>query len=411
MNPLYVGVDIASKENWACCMNSQGDELASFAFANNLVGATDLKDRCLVLATRHDIDSLLVGMEATANFWWHLSVYLSTERELAHLAPKVYNINPKIVKGFKKSYPFLPKTDRIDAWVIADRLRFGRLPAQCYQDERYQPLQRLTRFRYRLIQQTVEEKNYFLSYLALKFNTFKPSGIFSDVFGPTSIAVLSEFYSVDEIAEADIDELAALVEKHSNSRIADPLKVAKSVRTAARDAYRLDTRILKPVNFILAASLKNIQTLKSQIKTTDIAIAKELAHIPHTLQTVRGLGPVLCAGIIAEVGDVTRFTNQAALAKYAGLTWRVHKSGNFVAQETHLSKTGNPYLRYYLYEAANSLRRYNDEYRVYYERKYHEAKIHQHRRATVLTARKLVRLVYSLLQSKRLYEPKVGVFR
>jgi len=326
MNPLYVGVDIASKENWACCMNGAGDELASFAFANNLVGAADLKDRCLRLATRHGIDSLLVGMEATANFWWHLSVYLSTERELSHLNPKVYNINPKIVKGFKKSYPFLPKTDRIDAWVIADRLRFGRLPAQCYQDERYQQLQRLTRFRYRLIQQTVEEKNYFLSYLALKFNTFKPSGIFSDVFGPTSVAVLSEFYSVDEIAEADIDELAALVEKHSNNRIADPLKVAKSVRTAARDAYRLDTRILKPVNFILAASLKNIQALKSQIKTTDIAIAKELAHIPHTLQTVNGLGPVLCAGIISEVGDVTRFKNQAALAKYAGLTWRGTKA-------------------------------------------------------------------------------------
>lgn len=193
--------------------------------------------------------------------------------------------------------------------------------------------------------------------------------------------------------------------------MADSLKVAKSIRTAARDAYRLDKRILKPVNFILTTTLKNIQSFKAQIKITDLAIAKEIAHIPHTLGTVKGLGPVLCAGIIAEVGDVTRFKNQAALAKYAGLTWRVHKSGDFVAQETRLSKTGNPYLRYYLYEAANSLRRYNDEYRFYYERKYREAKTHQHRRATILTARKLVRLVYSLLQSKRLYEPKVGVFR
>lgn len=70
MNPLYVGIDVASKENWACCMNSVGDELASFAFPNNLAGATGLKDKCLALASKHRIDSLLVGMEATANFWW-----------------------------------------------------------------------------------------------------------------------------------------------------------------------------------------------------------------------------------------------------------------------------------------------------------------------------------------------------
>lgn len=385
MNPLYVGIDVATKENWACCMNSNGDELLTFPFANDLVGATYLKDRCLALSTRHGIDELIVGMEATANYWWHLSVYLSTEDALSHLKPKVYSINPKIVKGFKKSYPFLPKTDRVDAWVIADRLRFGRLPAECYHDEKYQLLQRLTRFRYRLITQMTDEKNYFLSYLSLKFNTFKQRGIFSNTFGATSVAILSEFYSVDEIAAADIDALAALVQKHSNNRIADPQEVAKSVRRAARDAYRLDKKILDPVNFILATTLKNIQSLQAQIKVCDLAITKEIAHIPHTLETVKGLGPTLCAGIIAEVGDVTRFKNQAALAKYAGLTWRVHKSGNFVGEETHMSKTGNPYLRYYLVEAANSLRVHNDEYRAYYERKYAEAKTHNHRRATALT--------------------------
>ncbi|MBS3909947.1 MAG: IS110 family transposase [Actinobacteria bacterium] len=411
MNPLYVGIDVAQKENWACLMNSTGDELSTFSFSNDLTGATGLKDKCLALAAQHSIDSLLVGMEATATYWWHLSVYLSTEAELSHLYPKVYSINPKIVKGFKKSYPFLPKTDRIDAWVIADRLRFGRLPAECYHDERYQPLQRLTRFRYRLIKQITDEKNYFLSYLSLKFNTFKPRGIITNTFGATSTAILTEFYSVDEIAETDIDELAAFVQKSSNNTITDPVEVAESVKQAARDAYRLDKKILEPINFILATTLRNIQALQAQVKITDLAIAKEIAHIPHTLGTVKGLGPVLCAGIIAEVGDVTRFKDQAALAKYAGLTWHVRRSGQFEAEETHMSKTGNPYLRYYLYEAANSLRVHNDEYRAYYERKYAEAKTHHHRRATALTARKLVRLVFSLLQSKRLYEPKVGVFR
>jgi len=410
MNTLYVGIDVASKKNWACCMNTRGDELATFSFSNDLVGAGILKDTCLGLVKRHSIDGLAVGMEATSNYWWHLSVYLATEEALSYLKPKIYSINPKIVKGFKKSYPSLPKTDRVDAWVIADRLRFGRLPAECYHDERYQPLQRLTRFRYHLINSTAEEKNYFLSYLFLKFSTLKSRKVFSDVFGAASTAVLTEFYSVDEIAGTDIQELAMLLQKHSNGTLADPAQTAELLKQAAKDAYRLDKRVLEPINFILATTLKNIQALEAQVKVVDRVIAKETARIPHTLGTVKGLGPVLCAGIIAEVGDVTRFKDQAALAKYAGLTWSISKSGDFEAEETRMSKTGNPYLRYYLVEAANSLRLYNDEYRAYYERKYREAKIHHHRRATVLTARKLVRLVYSLLQSKKLYEPKVGVF-
>lgn len=347
-------------------------------------------------------------MEATSMYWWHLSAYIATETSLSHLRPKVYSFNPKIVKGFKKSYPSLPKTDRIDAWVIADRLRFGRLPAECYHDEKYQPLQRLTRFRYHVIKQIAEEKNYFLSYLFLKFNTF--NGIFSDTFGAASTAVLSEFYSVDEIAAMNLDDLAAFLHEHGRGMFSDPMRIADCLKQAATNAYRLDKRTLEPVNFILASTLKNIQALEAQVKSIDHAIAKEITAIPNTLGSVKGLGPVLIAGIVAEVGDVSRFADQASLAKFAGLTWTIHKSGLFEAEETRLTKTGNPYLRHYLVEAANSLRLHNDEYRAYYEKKYKEAKIHHHRRAIVLTARKLVRLIFSLLQSKRLYMPKVGVF-
>lgn len=66
-------------------------------------------------------------------------------------------------------------------------------------------------------------------------------------------------------------------------------------------------------------------------------------------------------------------------------------------------KAANTYLRYYLIEAANSLRTHNNEYKAYYKRKYKEVKKHQHKRALVLTARKLVRLVYALLSKQQLY--------
>ena len=58
-----------------------------------------------------------------------------------------------------------------------------------------------------------------------------------------------------------------------------------------------------------------------------------------------------------------------------------------------LAKTGNPFLRYYLIEAANSVRQHCPEYRDDYNAKLVQSPKHAHKRALVLTARKLVRLV------------------
>lgn len=106
-----------------------------------------------------------------------------------------------------------------------------------------------------------------------------------------------------------------------------------------------------------------------------------------------------------------RFANNDALAKMAGLWWRRHQSAEFEAQERRLPSSCNRYLRYYLVEAANALRVHNAEYKAYYTKKQQEVTKHQHKRAIVLTARKLVRLVYSLLKGNQnynlQYEPPV----
>jgi len=122
--------------------------------------------------------------------------------------------------------------------------------------------------------------------------------------------------------------------------------------------------------------------------------------------SVPGLGPVFCAGLIAEIGDIRRFPNDSALAKFAGLTWRRDQSGEFEADETLITKTGNSYLRYYFVQAANSVRQFEPEYRQFYTRKFRESKTHHHRRALVLTAHKLVRMVDALLRSNQLYKPQ-----
>ena len=66
------------------------------------------------------------------------------------------------------------------------------------------------------------------------------------------------------------------------------------------------------------------------------------------------------------------------LDKFAGLVWTQHQSGNFEAQDTRLIKSGNRFLRCYLLEAANSVRRCDSEFRRYYDLKYKEVNKYQH---------------------------------
>ena len=109
------------------------------------------------------------------------------------------------------------------------------------------------------------------------------------------------------------------------------------------------------------------------------------------------------AGIIAEIGDIHRFKDHAAQAKYAGLCWTQHQSGAFRAEHTRMIKSGNRYLEYYLIQAANRV--CDPEFRRFYQLKYRQSAHHKHKRALALTARKFVRLVYALLRDNRLYIP------
>jgi len=157
---------------------------------------------------------------------------------------------------------------------------------------------------------------------------------------------------------------------------------------------------------VLTLSYKNIRTLTSIIKELDDAISKELEGFPTTLKSIPGVGPVYAAGILAEIGNIDYFPGHPQLAKYAGLTWTEHQSGDFRAEETRIIKTANAYLRYYLVEAANLVRLHDPTFRVFYQRKHQETLKHKHKRALVLTARKLVRVIFAMEKNGTVYRPQ-----
>jgi len=171
--------------------------------------------------------------------------------------------------------------------------------------------------------------------------------------------------------------------------------------------------LYEPLNVAIASSFNVIKAMEGEIKTVDKAIEKTIKGLNTTeyesLISIYGIGPVLTGGILAEIGTITAFDSHNALAKYAGLTWRVNQSGNYSSDNTKMTKTSNKYLRYYLIEAANSVKKHVPEYKEYYYKKFGEVTTHQHKRALALTARKLVRLIFGLLTKNQIYSSdKVG---
>ena len=150
-----------------------------------------------------------------------------------------------------------------------------------------------------------------------------------------------------------------------------------------------------------------IEVYEKEIDSIDKEIELLIKGLDNqSLTSIPGIGAVYAAGILSEVGSIKDFKDDSALAKYIGLSWKKNDSGEKNSEDTPMQKAGNTYLRFYIIEAANTVRQWEPEYQEYYQKKYDEVKIHQHPRAVVLTARKLVRLIYTLASKDQLYSPK-----
>jgi transposase len=404
MNPLYVGIDVSSRNNVVYLMKPDGSKIKNFSVANSRDGSKKLVKEILAALAAFSLTDVLIGLEATSVYGENLVYFLREDTSLVPFNRKIHVLNPKQVNKFKESYNDLPKNDYVDSFIIADCLRFGRINKEVYlEDYRYKALQSLTRARFVAVQNLTREKQRFMNVLFRKYSSLSQEKVFTNTFGASALAVYENFDSADALAYMDLQELTSFLKEKGKNHFSDPEKVAHAIQKAARSSYRLPKTVNDSVNQVLSISISSMKALESQIKDFDKAIAAQMQLIPNTLTSIKGIGPVYSAGIIAEIGDINRFANQAKLAKFAGLVWKQHQSGDFESQNTRLIRTGNRFLKYYLGEAAMSLVRCDTEYSRFYHLKYKEVNKYQHKRALALTARKFVRLVFRLLKDNRLY--------
>lgn len=370
---------------------------------NNRSGADQAIAHLVQVLTQHGYTQLEFGLEATGLFWLPFYVYLQQSPALTPFHPTWVCFNPKLVAKFKEGVTLSEiKDDEHDALAVAERLRFGRLPVTYVPSSEWLALRMLTRYRYRLSRLIAQEKLRALTRVFLKASEWQRGQPFSDVWGATSATLLTEF-TVAEIAAMTLPQLTRLIQEYGRKHFDDPQATARQVQRTLQNSFPVTADLDAALTVVLQIAWTHIRDLEKLMRRLDREIAQRMERIPNPLLSVQGLGPVITAGIVAEIADIRRFPDQPQLAKFVGLVWRKYASGQFAAEETRLAKTGNVYLRYYLIEGANLMRQHNLEYKAYYQHKFSEVPKHQHKRALVLTARKLVRLVFALLTQNQSY--------
>lgn len=292
-----------------------------------------------------------------------------------------------------------PKTDKIDAKLIFDIA--SKFPDSLvpFVNNSYiiSELRNLTRLYLKLNEDIARLKLRLYSYVSLYF----PKLDFK--LNKTYESLLKDF-TVEEIATMPLEELFEYITKVSR-HIVSSKDLAEKIQSLAKNALRLSPNPSNTLRLSIVSTIELIQHYEKQINLVKKEISKLIKRIPNTLTTVKGIGDITAAGIIAEIGDINRFRNASALASYAGLVWNIKQSGNYKSENTQLTKKGNKYLRTYLVMAANSLRIYDPIFKDYYRRKYAQTTTHKHMRALILSARKLVNLVYYLLKNNVPYVP------
>jgi transposase len=250
--------------------------------------------------------------------------------------------------------PLACKTDKIDAWVLAELARRELVPEIWLPDPQVRAERERARFRLHLVKHRSALKNRVHSIL-IAHGIPNPT---SDLFG---------------VAGRRLLERLSLPEPWSSTTV---------------------------------ASLALIDVLDAQIESCEQELrllGAEHRYIP-LLMSCPGIGWILAFTIASEIGDIARFPTPRKLVGYTGLCPRVEQSGER-DRRGPLRKNGPDYLRWALVEAAHTAARH-PAYRPLLERK--RAQLGSKRGtkiAAIEVGRKLAEAIWQMLTRNQPFAP------
>jgi len=337
---LYAGLDLSRKRLDVCLLDERGERVAVTAAPPDADGLRGLAVR--LADCGEPVYAALEAMNG-ARF-----VHDGLERR----GWRVELADAQKVKGLA---PLAAKTDRIDAYVLAELARRDLVPAIWLPAPGVRAERELARFRLHLVRHRAALKARIHASLIACGH---PCPV-SDLFGVRGRALLGAF---------DLPE-----------------------------AWRASTE----------ASLRVIGHLDGEIDACEAELRRQGADHPYVplLMSAPGIGWVLAYTIAAEIGEIERFSGPKKLTGYTGLCPRVYQSGER-DRRGPLAKNGPTYLRWALIEAAVHAARH-PAYATHYEAtKQRLGRQRGAKVARVEVARKLAEAIWYMLTREQTFAPQ-----
>lgn len=386
---LFVGIDIAKHNHEASVIAQDGSVVRkAMRFANSQTGYNKFMDMVRSLK-----EPVVFGMEATGHYWLTLYTHLRNEGFTVHV------INPIQSDALRGMYIRKTKTDSIDSIIIADVIRFGRYCETSVEPGDLQAMRELCRQRFYIIDMASDLKRKVIALLDQVFPEYEK--LFSDTFGASSMEILSQYTTPEEMLSVSSQQLAELLEKASRGRLGTAK--AEEIQNAARNSFGI-VMASGSFSLIIRQYIEQIRSLEDSVDVFDAEIARLLSGFDTQLTTITGIGPTLAAVILSEIGgDIKRFSSPAKLAAYAGVDPTVKQSGDFSGTRMKMSKRGSPYLRRAIWLASTVAAFKDPAIHALYERKRAEGKDHM----TVIghVCRKMISIIFAVLRDNTPYVP------
>lgn len=353
MNMNAVGIDVSKRKSTVAILRP-GREVVTKPF-DILHLSSDLQ----ALADRiRSLDGeTRIVMECTGRY------YEPVARELSHAGFFVSAVNPQIIHGFQgQDNPLRKvKTDRADSVKIARYTldSWANLKQYSLMDELRSQLKTMNRQFDFYMKHKTALKNNLIGLIDLTYpgaNAYFDSPAREDG-SQKWVDFIDTYWHVDCVRKMSLSAFVDHYQKwcgrkkynFSRSKAEEIHREAKElIPVLPKDDFT--KRVIKQAVAQLNAASQTVEQLRSLMNET----ASRLPEYP-VVMAMKGVGPSLGPQLMAEIGDVTRFTHKGAITAFAGVDPGVNDSGDYSQKSVHASKHGSPVLRKTLFQIMDVL--------------------------------------------------------
>jgi transposase len=395
MKYTFVGVDSHKDTHCAFIINCFFEKIGTFTIKN----APNEFDGFLEMAKKYKSKgtTLIFGFEDVSDYGRQLVSFLLKKKFI------VKHVNSYLVAHERKSLNITQKTDEFDAECAARVLlnRFDSLPKANTQDKHW-ILKNLVTHRDAIVKSNMILKNRLHSLLASHYPSY--DNFFSSIDTKGALAFYEKYPSPSKIKDTTATQLHDFLTSVSGK--GNPKDKAQKILDYINEDGDTTIDYQDIRDFAVMSVIKMIRYNNDELSVIEEQLEELLEHFEYKLTSIRGVSTAIAAGLISEIGDISRFSTPAKLARYSGIAPVTIASGR---SESQFADTrGNKSLHHIFYSLAVSLisishtkKARNIYFHNYFQRKISEGKTK--RQALNCLQRRLVNIVWGMMTFKTEY--------